>query len=144
MTVTLVIKEYTDDDGTVHIDIVQPGTAGIEGTSELRQVNGEWRDHEDHIFGLVKGTTKWIKISDLKDDDEDEKFLKQNWLPETVESEAVDSWVESVNGWTARQIWGFADVDGVRHYVRRVVVKKGTKTQQQVLVYDFLKENKAA
>jgi len=137
MTVTLVVKQYVDEDGVEHIDITQPGAAGIEGTKELRHLNGEWRDHEDHIFGLVKGTTKWIKISDLKDDDADEKFLKQNWLPETLDGEAVDSYVESVNGWTARQVWGFGEVDGLRRYVRRVVVKKGGKTQQQVLVYDF-------
>jgi len=143
ITVTLIIKQYTDDEGVVHIDITQPGAAGIEGTTELRNLSGEWREHEDHIFGHVKGTTKWIKLEDLKDDDEDEKFLKSGWLPEIHEDGAIDSYVESVsNGWTARQIWGFAEVNNERHHVRRVCVKKGNKTQRQVIVYDYKEDRK--
>jgi len=143
MTVTLVTKQYTDEEGDIHIDIVQPGTAGIKGTEELRTVNGEWRDHEDHIFGAVKGTTKWIKISDLKDSDPDEAFLNKDWDEATLEGDVVDSYVESVgNGWNARQIWGFATIDGVRKLTRRVVVKKGDKAQRERLVYDFKEELK--
>jgi len=64
-------------------------------------------------------------------------------LPEILDEEAIDSYVESVNnGWTARQIWGFADIDGTRRYVRRVVVKKGPKVQRQRIVYDFKEELK--
>jgi hypothetical protein len=146
MNVTLVTKQYKDDEGVVHIDIVQPGAAGIKGTSEARQIDGTWREHEDHIFGAVKGTTKWINVSsDLKDDDKDEAYLKKGWSQETVDDQAVDSYVESINnGWTARQIWGFEDVevDGAkqRKYVRHVVVKKKDKTIHARLVYDFKSE----
>jgi len=145
MTVTLITKQYTDEEGKVHIDIRQPGYAGIEGTTELRTLDSEWRDHEDHIFGLVKGTTKWIKIADIKEDDdaESEKHLKEGWAQETLDGEAIDSYVESVkNGWTARQIWGFGEIGGVRRYIRRVVVKKAGKAQRQVLAYDFKEELK--
>ncbi|KAF2436499.1 hypothetical protein EJ08DRAFT_602467, partial [Tothia fuscella] len=129
MTVTLVTKQYKDDEGVVHIDIEQPGAAGIKGTTELRQLDGTWREHEDHVFGAVKGHTKWIKIADLKDNDADEAYLKKGWAQETLDDEAIDAYVESVgNGWTARQIWGFEDVDvggkKERRFVRHVVVKK--------------------
>jgi len=144
MTVTLVTKQFVDEDGLEHINITQPGTAGIKGTEEQRNVNGEWKDHEDHIFGAVRGTTKWIKLSDLSDADEDEAFLKKDWDEATQQGDVLDSFVESVNnGWTARQIWGFATIDGVRRYTRRVVVKKGPKAQRERLVYDFKEELKA-
>jgi len=146
MTVTLIIRQHVDEEGVEIISITQPGAVGIKGTEEVRHLNGEWRDHEDHIFGAVKGNTKWVKPSDLKDADEDEAFLKTGWDEATLGGELVDSYVESVsNGWTARQVWGFADVDGpdgkaVRKYVRHVVVKKGDKARRERLVYDFKEE----
>src|ERR1700753_2917454 len=145
MTVTLIIKQSTEADGTENIVITQPGTAGIKGTEEKRHIptgtEKEWRDHEDHVFGHVKGKhclnnelwnriliksvgyTQWRKLSELSDTDEDEKFLKEGWLDE---ADYIDSYVESQgNGWTAHQVWGFAETNGVRKYTRRVVVKKG-------------------
>jgi len=147
MTVTLHVKQYKDDDGVTHIDIEQPGTAGFSGTTEERQLDGTWHEHEDHVFGAVKGSSKWIKIADLKDDDTDEAFLKKGWTEETINDAdgTVDSRVESIkNGWTAHQVWGFEDieVDGAnqRRYVRHVVVKKGDKTIHARLVYDYKSE----
>lgn len=128
MTIGLNIKEYKED-GVTHIDVEQPGAAGIKGTTELRTLDGSKRDHEDHIFGHVVGTTKWIKLDGLNDADADEAFLKKDWDTETAAGDLVDSFVEnSKNGWTARQIWGFqtVQVEGQpqRRYVRNVVVKK--------------------
>lgn len=142
MTVTLVTKQYKDDEGVTHIDIEQPGAAGIKGTTELRQLDSSWREHEDHIFGAVKGTSKYMKVADFKDDDADEAFLKKGWAPESVEDEVIDSYVESIkNGWTARQIWGFEEIEVAgekqRKYVRHVVVKKKEKTIHAKLIYDW-------
>jgi hypothetical protein len=138
MSVQLNIKSYQDESGAWHIDVEQPGAAGIKGTTELRTIDGKKADHEDHIFGHVVGVTNWIKVGDFKDDDEDEAFLKQDWLDE----ELVDNQVESTkNGWTARQVWGFQNVieGGVekRFYVRNVVVKKKDKIERAKLIYDF-------
>ncbi len=60
MTVTLIIRQSKDEDGTGHIDITQPGFAGIKGTEEKRVIPPTrdekiWSDHTDHIFGHVKG-----------------------------------------------------------------------------------------
>jgi hypothetical protein len=142
MTVTLNVKQYKDDGGVVHIDIEQPGAAGIKGTTELRQLDGSWQEHEDHVFGAVKGRSKWTKVADYKDDDADEAYLKKDWNQETLDGDVVDSYVESIkNGWTAHQVWGFQDVEvegaKQRMYVRNVVVKKGDKTIHAKLVYEF-------
>jgi len=142
MTVALNIKEYKDDEGVYHIDVEQPGAAGIKGTTELRTIDGAKRDHEDHVFGHVIGSTKWIKVADLNDSDADEAFLKKDWDAETAAGELVNSYVESTkNGWTARQVWGFQNVQvegqAQRRYVRNVVVKKADKTIRAKLIYDF-------
>jgi hypothetical protein len=91
---------------------------------------------------IVVGYAQWTTLADLKDADEDEKFLKADWLDEP---DHVESYVESVdNGWVARQIWGFAEVRSegqtVRKYVRRVVVKKGKDVKRARLVYDHKPE----
>lgn len=145
MTVTLHIRQFVDSDGLEHIDIEQPGAAGIKGTSEKRNLNGEWKDHEDHVFGAVKGRTKWIKLSELKDDGGDEAFLKKYWDDSEKDGEFVDSYVESQgNGWTAHQVWGFSEVQSggqkMRKYIRYVVVRKKDEVRRARLIYDFKDE----
>lgn len=75
------------------------------------------------------GSCRIIKISDISDEK-----LKQGWDGEEV----MESYVESLdNGWTALQLWGFADVEGVRRHVRLVVTKKGKDELRIKLVYDW-------
>ncbi|KAG0647604.1 hypothetical protein D0Z07_6860 [Hyphodiscus hymeniophilus] len=137
-TVTLHTKQYTDDVGHTHIDIEQTATGGIKGTSELRELIWEFKEHEDHIFGKLKGRSRWLNIDAVEDD-----FLKDGWLEGEEEKGGpagevhVESYVENnEKGWTADQIWGFAIVDGKRYYVRRIIVKKGDKILKARLVYD--------
>jgi hypothetical protein len=73
-TVTLLIKQYTDDTGTIHIDIEQIATGGLKGTTELRQLNGQEGRHTDHLFGDLTGKSTWVKLSEVTDD-----FLKEGW-----------------------------------------------------------------
>ena len=132
-TLTLHIKQYTDDDGVVHIDIEQTATGGVKGTTELRHLDYKEGEHDDHVFGKVRGKSRFVKISDLDDD-----FLRSNWLPETQNGDAIESNVTSVNnGWEAKQIWGFQEKDGKRYYARNVVVTKGKDRKQARLFYDF-------
>jgi hypothetical protein len=136
MTVQLHVKSYQDSDGIWHIDIEQPGAAGIKGTSELRTIDGKASDHEDHIFGKVERSSEWTTVSAISGS-EDDAFLKEGWLDEEV----LLNKVEAKNGWTARQVWGFQTVEdggvGERRYARKVVVTKGSKTVTARLVYDY-------
>lgn len=138
MTVTLHINSSKDAEGNTVIDIEQPGFAGYKGTHEKRVLSGAWNEHTDHVFGHVKGKTSWITVAQLSDTDEDEAFLKSKWLPETANGDAVDSYVESIgNGWTARQIWGFQEKNGVRKYSRNICVRKGKDVKRVTLHYDY-------
>ena len=99
---------------------------------EKRTLDYTWRDHEDKIFGKVKGRSRWVKLEDIDGDD----FLKTGF--DDMEGEHVQALAESIdNGWTADQVWGFEEVNGERRYVRHVIVKKGEDWKMARLVYDY-------
>ncbi|KAI9834748.1 MAG: hypothetical protein M1819_002834 [Sarea resinae] len=98
-TITLHIKQYTDDENTTHIDIEQTATGGISGTTENRKLDWQFREHTDGIFGHVQGKSRWITLEEV-----DDEFLKKGWLAEIQENGAIESFVESLDsGWTADQ-----------------------------------------
>lgn len=140
-TITLHVKQYTSDDGNTHIDIDQTATGGIKGTTELRELNWTFRDHEDHLFGNLKGRSRWITLDNPEIPD---SFLKEGWLEEDAENGGpngerhVESYViNDEKGWDGEQIWGFSIVDGKRYYTRRVIIKKGDTALKVRLVYNW-------
>lgn len=141
-TVSLACKQYKDEQSVTHIDIEQTATGGLKGTTELRVLDWSLREHDDQIFGKLKGQTRWSTFQDIT-----ENFLKEGWLdgdeekagPEG-EKHVESSVVNEEKGWKAQQIWGFAIVDGQRYHVRRVVVTKGKEALMVRLVYNFVKK----
>lgn len=140
-TVTLSIKQYKDESGVDHIDIDQTATGGIKGTSEVRTLDWTDRSHDDHIFGSLVAKSRWLPNSGAEWDALDD-FLKQDWLEEKVgpngECFVQNSAVNESVGWFATQIWGFALINGVRYYTRRVVISKKdlSETLKVRLVYE--------
>lgn len=137
-TITLHVKEYADDAAVTHIDIAQTATGGVQGTAEIRTLDWTEREHEDHVFGKLVGKSRWV---DATPDNVADAFLRDGWekAADGPGGEAhIESFVENKDkGWTARQIWGFAVVDGKRYYVRRVVAEKGEEVIKVRLVYDW-------
>jgi hypothetical protein len=117
-TVTLNVNEYVEDSHT-HIDIAQTATGGIKGTTELRCLDFEERDHKDPIFGAIKGRSRFLTLDhlDVKDPDET-KFLKgdgygEGFLESETEGEEGKRHIQSLalnvdegssGGWTAEQV----------------------------------------
>ncbi|KAH9984179.1 hypothetical protein BJV77DRAFT_1072342 [Russula vinacea] len=136
-TVTLYVRHYKDDDGIERIDIDQTLT-GIPGTSEHRILDWTLREHEDYLFGAVIGKSRRVKLDEIENE-----FLRDGWLPDTAESGAINSYVESDTPksnttWIAEQTWGFENIDDERRYVRHVdFVGPGNEHIQARLVYDF-------
>jgi hypothetical protein len=99
-----------------------------------------FRPHEDHIFGKLKARSRWVNTADLED-----PFQKEDWLDGEEEKGGPNGELHIQNhadaeaeaGWTANQVWGFALIDGVRYYTRRVVVKKGDEVLKVRLVYNY-------
>merc|ERR1711869_107015 len=131
-TITLHMKQYTDDKGTVHLDQESISTGNVSSV-ENRALNGEWGERENKIWGKVKGTTRFRKVSELEYD-----YLKEGWNQETLDGEVIEAVNEScTDTWTAVQIYGFADIEGQRKHIRRTVAKKGKHVEKITLVYDY-------
>jgi hypothetical protein len=140
-TVTLHCKQYTSEDGHTHIDIEQTATGGIKGTTELRELDWTERSHVDHIFGSMKGKSRWITIDNPEIPDD---FLKEGWIEGEEENGGpngerhIESFVDNEEkGWTGEQIWGFAIIDGKRYYTRRIIITKGSEALKVRLVYNW-------
>ncbi|RKF61509.1 hypothetical protein OnM2_041055 [Erysiphe neolycopersici] len=152
-TITLSVTQTVNNSGITEIIIEQTATGGISGTKEIRYLDWELKEHNDHVFGDIKGRTRWINIDavkeplsgeDYQDTPEDVKFLTEGWIEDESENGGpngerhIDSFVRNEdNKWTARQIWGFQMIEGVRRYVRHVIVKKGKTVHQVKLIYDW-------
>lgn len=135
-TITLHVKQYTDEAGKVHIDIEQ--TAGGSSNQEERILDWEFREKDDRVFGKVRGKTRYVKKDDVE-----EPYLKEGWdqkFLDDFEGELVQSYVESISStWTADQTWGFEVIKTERRYVRHVFAKKGNEEHRIKLVYDWQK-----
>ncbi|SPN96699.1 uncharacterized protein DNG_00219 [Cephalotrichum gorgonifer] len=127
----------TATEPVTHVDIEQIAS-GLTSTHEARCLDSVFRDHEDRIFGKVKGQSSFVSLDEI-----DDEFLRTGWLEGEAERTAPGgkdhllSHVESVNGWTATQIWGFMEIEGERRYARNIVIKKGDKRVNMRLVYDY-------
>jgi hypothetical protein len=138
-SILLDIKQYRDDDGVEHIDIVQTLTGGIQGTTELRTLDWVEREHKDYLFGTLTGQSRRIKPSEVEDE-----YLRCGFLSEVEDDGAIESYViNEANKWTARQIWGFEEIDGKRYYARHlkfIKLEDPEKTINRRLVYDYYPE----
>ena len=102
-------------------------------------LNWEFKQHDDHVFGHLKGKSRWLGLDAVED-----SYLKEGWLEGDEEKSGpggelhIESYSEnSERGWTADQIWGFAIVDGKRYYVRKAVVTKGSEVRKIRMVYGW-------
>ncbi|KAI3323456.1 hypothetical protein HD806DRAFT_87908 [Xylariaceae sp. AK1471] len=152
-TVTVAVKQYVDDSGTTHIDAEQTAS-GLKGTSELRTLDWQPREHSDWLFGRVEGRSKFITAEELTAFLQEalsqkwavDDFLAQDWIEDENEKKGpkgepyVLNHVKADRGWFATQVWGFQMIGDERRYVRNVVVAKEDKFENFKMIYDFVSE----
>ena len=92
-----------------------------------------WTEKENWIWGKVKGRSRYTKLGNVEDG-----YLREGWERDG-KGEVVEGYVESLtDGWSARQVWGFAVVEGERRHVRRILArKKGWEDRRIRIVYDW-------
>lgn len=79
-----------------------------------------------------------VSSSYVKLDSVEDSFLKEGWAQDCVEGDVIRAETESRSDtWKALQIWGFAEIDGQRKHVRRVLATKGKEEIRIRLVYDW-------
>lgn len=123
--------------------------SGLSSQQENRTLDWQDRDHNDRVFGNVRGRSRLYKNGNLDmatdGDAEDKAFLQAEKLKDGTPSkwldeEHVQSYVVNIDRgyeWTVEQTWGFEDIGGKRYYTRRVVCRKGDKVERVRLVYDY-------
>ncbi|MBE7181120.1 MAG: hypothetical protein INR71_07925 [Terriglobus roseus] len=146
--VQITVKEYKDDAGVWHVDILSVAS-GLSSQQENRTLDWSDREHHDRIFGNVKGRSRMFKASEFQltgpGGEDDAVFLRGEKLKDGspgkfLDDEHLQSWVVNQDkgyGWTAEQVWGFEDIKGKRYHTRRVVVRNGDKVEHLRLVYDY-------
>jgi hypothetical protein len=101
--ITLYVRHHKGDDGVERIDIDQTLT-GIPGTSENRILDWTFREHDDYLFGPVVGKSRRANVEEIENE-----FLREGWLPDTVQDGVINSYVESDTpkshtSWIAEQV----------------------------------------
>jgi hypothetical protein len=151
--VTVTVTQYVDDAGSTHIDGKQLAS-GLKGTTELRTLDWQPREHSDWLFGRVEGKSKFVTVEELAAFVQEalaqkwavDDFLAQDWIEDESEKKGpngethVLNHVKADNGWFATQVWGFQMIGDERRYVRNVVVAKGDKFENFKMIYDFVSE----
>ncbi|GAP91654.1 hypothetical protein SAMD00023353_6900130 [Rosellinia necatrix] len=159
-TVGINVRQYTDEAGTVHIDIDMTAS-GLTGTREARTLDWTPREHKDWLFGRLHGRSRFATADEVaalvatpdaqarRDRWADDDFLAQDWIADAdADAEGkgpngeplIIAHMDADAGWRATQIWGFQIIGGERRYVRNVVVAKGEKFESFKMIYDFVSE----
>ncbi|KAI0394811.1 hypothetical protein F5Y17DRAFT_426248 [Xylariaceae sp. FL0594] len=153
-TVEIEVKQYTDEEGKVHVHIEQTASK-LSSTTEKRTADWQPREHSDWLFGRVEGRTRFITAEQLAELVAGEAVAKKwtktdhlarDWLAGEEEKTGPDgaslllNHVEADAGWFATQVWGFQNVGGERRYVRNVVVAKGDEFVEFKMIYDYVSE----
>jgi hypothetical protein len=157
-TATLHVRHYKDDDNVEHIDIEQKIASGLPGTTENRTLDWTFRGSSDFIFGPVLGKSRRVPVDEI-----DNEFLRNGWMPDTVEHGVIDAYVKSDTPKSKRtwmveqvrqhfryycfaclqnilpiQVWGFEEINGERRHVRHVdFIGPKDEHIQARLVFDF-------
>ncbi|CAI6282454.1 unnamed protein product [Periconia digitata] len=133
------------------ITVEQTATGGIKGTTENRTLDWTYRAHSDWLFGEMQAKSRFTTFKKIAEEsagktpeEADAKFLSEGWLPETLDGEVVESFVDNEKGkWTAWQIWGFAEPKekkGERWFTRKFVVRRKDKDEavKVTMAYEWL------
>jgi hypothetical protein len=155
-TATLHVRHYKDDNNVEHIDIEQKIASGLPGTTENRTLDWTFRESSDFIFGPVLGKSRRVPVDEI-----DNEFLRNGWMPDTVEHGVIDAYMKSDTPKSKRtwmveqvrqhfrcfarlqntlpiQVWGFEEINGERRHVRHVdFIGPKDEHIQARLVFDF-------
>ncbi|KAM3067887.1 hypothetical protein ACMFMG_011370 [Clarireedia jacksonii] len=70
-----------DNKGTVIITIKNVASVGLTGTTEIRHLNAELKEHKDYIWGHIRARSRYVLTANLGEDD---RYPKYGWLEETT------------------------------------------------------------
>ncbi|CAH0051961.1 unnamed protein product [Clonostachys solani] len=138
-SISIEINQYNDTptppstftDPATFLSVSQ-SASGLKGTSELRVLDDEIRDHTDWLFGSLKCHSRWVNVDEIIEND----WLKHDW--EEGERLVRTHVKNHKNGWEAIQICGFEVINSERRYCSRTFITKGDQSATCRLVYNYV------
>lgn len=102
-TVTSIIKHIKDDAGVEHLEVEQVMTGGLK-VKETRTLDWTEVYTDDNVFGPIINKARRLKV-----EEHDIAFLKEGWLPDTMEHGGINAHTTSDTpknkiSWTAEQV----------------------------------------
>ncbi|ORY79534.1 hypothetical protein BCR37DRAFT_394256 [Protomyces lactucae-debilis] len=113
---------------------------GSIGKSEEEYIlTGEWAEKEHTVFKHIKAKAERVKVDQLP-----HAYLKQGWTASEMEDgcilvESHNDKDKNPNDWHAWQVWGIAEIEGERKFVRlnKLTGDNGKVDIELRLVYDY-------
>ncbi|KAE9567299.1 hypothetical protein CGCF415_v011913 [Colletotrichum fructicola] len=131
--IVINIKACPPENGVDVIEAENVIGGGIHKAKERRLLNWDVVERTDANFGRLRVQNGWSALSDIKD-----KFLTDGLQKEHSQESVIMIKVENLDhAWTQEQTWGFEEIDGIRRYVRKIVVTKEGKRETARLVFDY-------
>ena len=133
--ITVDIDQYLDAEQVMHVDSKQ-STMGRVASVELRSEDWAAREQHHPYFGTISGQCRIVPTASQPAQLEElDGWLTQGW---TAGEDLLQSTVTSPErGWKWVQIWGFADIEGMRYHVRKLLLDKEGTVVKCRLVYDW-------
>lgn len=102
--VTSIIKHTKDDAGVEHLEVEQVLTGGVKGNKEARTLSWTEKHAHDNVFGPIIHKSRRLNV-----EEHDIAFLKEGWLPDTIEHGGINVYAtsdtpKSKMSWTAEQV----------------------------------------
>ncbi|KAI8287917.1 hypothetical protein K4K60_011805 [Colletotrichum sp. SAR11_57] len=120
--IVINIKACPPENGVDVIEAENVIGGGIHKAKERRLLNWDVVERTDANFGRLRVQNGWSALSDKEHSQESVIMIK----------------VENLDhAWTQEQTWGFEEIDGIRRYVRKIVVTKEGKRETARLVFDY-------
>ncbi|KAK0645284.1 hypothetical protein DIS24_g8070 [Lasiodiplodia hormozganensis] len=136
INVTETYKQYIDDAGVTHIDVVPTVTGGFKGEESSCIVDGVKRARTLQEFGEITESCQWSDLTDV-----DEEFLRDGWVYAEGEKTGPKNLYMNVTmdkgACVLKGVWGFIDVEGKRYHARKSTCTKDGKTAKCCHVYGW-------
>jgi hypothetical protein len=141
----LTIKTRVESD-TMHIDIVSVTPTG--NIPEHFALNWSEEKYSNKVMGKMVRKARMFNSENFtmegKGSAEDKAFLTGKNLKDGktnshfLDNELLQIFAVSQDGHgTVEMVWGFEEIEGGRHYTRRVVARNGDKIERVRMVYDY-------
>ena len=133
--ITVDINQYVDSDGVMHADSKQL-TMGRVASVEPRTADWTIREQQNPYFGIIAGRCRIVSAA-LRGAEWEEldEWLREGWGEDEDLFQSVVTSLE--RGWRWIQIWGFSNIQGSRHHVRKLWLEKDGVADRCRLVYDW-------